>query len=71
MRARREHLAPLPGIVRLRLVAADEATNQRLLDVLAGHFTVTEPATYSGGRIYVDVDTRTTPPTPPAPGAAR
>ncbi|WP_330269947.1 hypothetical protein [Streptomyces griseorubiginosus] len=47
----------LPGVARVR-ITGDDAATQALLDVLAEHFTVTEPAPYSGGRSYLEVDTR-------------
>ncbi|MFD3889981.1 hypothetical protein [Streptomyces microflavus] len=47
----------LPGVARVR-ITGDDAATQALLDALAEHFTVTEPAPYSGGRNYLDVDTR-------------
>jgi hypothetical protein len=47
----------LPGIARVRVVGDDDAT-RAVLDVLAQHFTTTAPAPYSGGRHYLDIDTR-------------
>ena len=47
----------LPGVARVR-ITGDDAATQALLDALAEHFTVTEPAPYSGGRSYLEVDTR-------------
>ncbi|MGW9436771.1 hypothetical protein [Streptomyces sp. NPDC055607] len=47
----------LPGIARVR-ITGDDAATQALLDALAEHFTVTEPDPYSGGRNYLEVDTR-------------
>ena len=64
-RARREHPAPLPGIARVRITAADDATARKILNVLGAYFTTTEPALYSGGRAYLDIDTRATAPTYP------
>ncbi|MEW1551410.1 hypothetical protein [Streptomyces tsukubensis] len=58
--ARREHPAPLPGIAKIRLVADDEAT-AKILAVLSEHFTCTAPAGYSGGRSYLEIDTRPAP----------
>jgi len=60
-RTRREHPAPLPGTAHVRIVAADDETARKILNVLAAHFTTTDPADYSGGRRYLDVDTRTPP----------
>lgn len=61
---RREHPAPLPGIARIRIVADDEST-KRIVDVLRAYFTCTDSADYSGGRSYLDVDTRPSPPSHP------
>ncbi|WP_228773856.1 hypothetical protein [Streptomyces sp. VN1] len=47
----------LPGVARVR-ITGDDAATQALLDVLAEHFTVTDPDPYSGGRSYLEVDTR-------------
>ncbi|MFJ5645814.1 hypothetical protein [Streptomyces sp. NPDC093223] len=47
----------LPGVARVR-ITGDDAATQALLDVLAQHFTVTDPDPYSGGRSYLEVDTR-------------
>ncbi|GHH54643.1 hypothetical protein [Streptomyces candidus] len=47
----------LPGVARVR-ITGDESATEALLDVLAEHFTVTDPAPYSGGRNYLEVDTR-------------
>ncbi|MEU6618972.1 hypothetical protein [Streptomyces parvus] len=47
----------LPGVARVR-ITGDDAATQALLDVLGEHFTVTDPAPYSGGRNYLEVDTR-------------
>lgn len=60
-RVRREHPAPLPGIVRLRIVGDDQAT-ARVLAILREEFTCTDPAAYDGGRVYLDLDTRPVPP---------
>lgn len=62
-RPRRDYPAPLPGTVKVRMVGADEDM-QRVLDVLRAYYTCTEPAGYSGGRAYLDIDTQQ--PTPPA-----
>ncbi|MFE4264475.1 hypothetical protein [Streptomyces sp. NPDC056883] len=51
----------LPGVARVRITGDDTAT-QTLLDALADRFTVTDPAPYSGGRNYLDVDTRSAGP---------
>lgn len=50
----------LPGIARVRITGDDNAT-KALLDALAEHFTVADPDPYSGGRNYLDVDTRPGP----------
>ncbi|MFF1733736.1 hypothetical protein [Streptomyces sp. NPDC058247] len=47
----------LPGVARVR-ITGDDNTTQSLLDALAKHFTVTDPDPYSGGRNYLEVDTR-------------
>ncbi|MYS36371.1 hypothetical protein K388_07169 [Streptomyces sp. KhCrAH-43] len=47
----------LPGVARVR-ITGDDAATQALLDALAEHFTVTDPDPYSGGRSYLEVDTR-------------
>jgi hypothetical protein len=65
-RLRREHPAPLPGTAHLR-ITCDDATRDRILGVLRAYFTTTTPAEYSGGRAYLDVDTR--PVEPPHPEA--
>ncbi|MFF4409755.1 hypothetical protein [Streptomyces sp. NPDC001404] len=48
----------LPGIAHVR-ITGDPAATQRIVDLLAEHFTMTDPAPYSGGRSYLDIDTRT------------
>jgi len=58
--ARGERPAPLPGIVKVRLVGDQDAAH-RLVAVISEAFTATEPAVYSGGRLYLEVDTRTGP----------
>ncbi|MEV4972012.1 hypothetical protein [Streptomyces scopuliridis] len=60
--ARREHPAPLPGIAKVRIIAGDDETSQKIVSVLRAYFTCTEPAGYSGGRAYFDVDARPIPP---------
>ncbi|MFD4320501.1 hypothetical protein [Streptomyces sp. NPDC058548] len=47
----------LPGVARVR-VTGDAAATRALFDALAEHFAVTAPAPYSGGRSYLEVDTR-------------
>lgn len=64
-RVRREHPAPLPGIARLRITAADKDTVDKVVAVLGAYFTLTEPADYPGGRAYLDLDTRTPAPAYP------
>lgn len=64
-RIRREHPLPLPGIAHIRITASDDATRDKILNILRAHFTITEPSAYSGGRAYLDCDTR--PGTPPYP----
>ncbi|MFE3144787.1 hypothetical protein [Streptomyces scopuliridis] len=59
--ARREHPAPLPGIAKVRIVA-DPDTTKKILDILGAYFTCTDPAGYSGGRSYLEIDTRPIPP---------
>ncbi|MBC3844738.1 hypothetical protein GXW82_44605 [Streptacidiphilus sp. 4-A2] len=49
----------------MRITAADQATAEKILNVLGAYFTVTAPADYPGGRAYVDVDTRTPAPAYP------
>ena len=53
---RREHPAPLPDIAKVRIIGDDQAV-QRLVEALAGRYVCTEPAHYSGGRAYLEVDT--------------
>jgi hypothetical protein len=60
MGGRREHPAPLPGTAKVRIVADDE-TAEKILTVLNVYFTCTAPAGYSGGRSYLDIDTRPFP----------
>lgn len=50
----------LPGVARVR-ITGDDAATQALLDVLAQHFTVTDPDPFSGGRSYLEIDTRPAP----------
>lgn len=64
-RVRREHPSPLPGIAHVRITAADNDTAKRILDVLGAYFVTTAPADYSGGRVYLDVDTRSQVPAYP------
>lgn len=64
---RRERSAPLPGTAKLRLETGDPATEKKVLDVLGAYFTLTEPEHYSGGRAYLQLDTRV--PLPDAPEA--
>ena len=53
---RREHPAPLPGIAKVRIVGDDQAV-QRIAQALGERYVCTEPARYSGGRAYLEVDT--------------
>jgi hypothetical protein len=64
MGGRREFPAPLPGTAKLR-ITADDDTTEKILAVLTAYFTCTEPAGYSGGRSYLDIDTRPIPPSHP------
>jgi hypothetical protein len=64
MGARREFPAPLPGTAKVRITADDE-TAEKILAVLTAYFTCTAPAGYSGGRSYLDIDTRPVPPSHP------
>lgn len=62
-REQRQDRETLPGIAEVRL-RADEATAQVVLDVLRGHFTITAPREYPGGRWYFQLDTGNTAPDP-------
>jgi len=64
-RQRPDRPAPLPGTAHLRLVTGDPHTEEKVLNVLRAYFTLTEPAHYSGGRAYLQLDTRTEPPAHP------
>ncbi|MET9480992.1 hypothetical protein [Streptomyces sp. NPDC006638] len=50
----------MPNTAKMRIVA-DPETTKKILDVLNAYFTVTDPAAYSGGRSYLEIDTRPIP----------
>ncbi len=64
-RSRREFPPPLRGAAKIRITVGDDATRERIPAVLRAYFTTTEPSLYSGGRAYIDVDTRPITPSHP------